>query len=1241
MKMRKLPDTRTLPAGGYPVVAIGASTGGLDAVTELLINVEPGTGMSYVYLQHPGAGTTADIMARLTLSVTLKVMEARHELVMEPNCVYVIPPGGEVQLSEGMLMLARRTAKRRDHRLIDKFFTSLAKGYRGGVIGVVLSGEGTDGTAGLKAIKIAGGIAFTQDETAAADEMPRSAMSAGVVDMVLSAAEIGQELSKIGKQTDVFEELQVGAGAVSDVDEYLLNIIQLVQKTTGIDFAHYKISTIKRRIVRRMLLYKLKDLKAYYEYLRRHASEITVLYHDLLINVTCFFRDGDSMEYLKKTILPQMLKSKAVDEQVRIWVPACSTGEEAYSMAILLMEIEEETGNKLPIQIFGTDLSEIAISKARLGIYTPGDLSDMSESRLRKYFVRTENNNFKVGKRIRDLCVFAQHNVFKDPPFSRLDLVSCCNFFIYLDIVLQEKCTALFFYALNANGYLVLGKSETISSAGQQLFSQAEKKFKVYVKKRDGSPKVMAEINYRLPAPEVKEGTERKRSASENQSEATSLEKTVDDILYAKYIPAAVVINQEMEILQFRGSTNLFLEPSRGKASLNLMKMARPGLAFDLRNCIHKAQTTGGVAYKADIQLKVKEQKHMVAVEVSSLPSHHEDKLLLVIFEEQQRPGLGEHADFSRDEQVRKLQDELNAVRNDMQAIIDEQEANKEQLQSANEEIISSNEELQSINEELETSKEEVESANEELTAINAELHMSNEQLLESQEYSEAIFETIREGVVVLNTDFRVKMANEAFYRAFHTEAQDTEGRLLYEIGEGQWNKPEIKELINNILLHDQQFDGYEMQYQLPGIGARTMLVNGRKVVQKANKQELMLLAFEDITDRRRAEVMKAEREEWFRNMANNAPVMIWTAGTDGLRNFFNVTWLTYTGRSMEQEMADGWVYDVLPEDKEMFLSIYQRAFEDRKPFVIEYRLRHHDGDYRWVKAIGRPTFSPDEQFTGFVGICTEIHDAKLAQAELEKVVSKRTFDLQQVNKELKQSNTELQQFAYVASHDLQEPLRKIMIFSDRLTAGPELPEASRNYIDKITDSAERMSQLINDLLDFSRATRKNERFAKTDLSAVLSSVLADFDLIIREKNAMVVIGEMPVIDTIPVQMEQLFHNIISNALKFSKEKTTPVIKISSRRVDKEEAGAIEGVDKQNEYVEIVFEDNGIGFSNEFAEQIFVLFQRLNGRHEYPGTGIGLALCRKIAENHGGRIYATSIESIHTEFHVILPVSRT
>ena len=386
--------------------------------------------MAFLFLRQAGEEAPREFAVQLTEATRMKVWEPVQETKLEPNCVYVIPADQDLQVAGGKIVLSRPSSRRRDDRPIDRLFSAVAKAHHGGMIAVLLTGEGFDGTSGLKAIKIAGGVTFIQDEPAASGDTAKSAMMAGFVDLVLSPAEIGRELSKIGEQPGAFADVQFGAASVSDTDENLLNIIHLLKRTTGIDFTHYKISTVKRRMVRRMLLYKLTDLKTYYEYLKRHSNEITVLYHDLLINVTCFFRDADSMEYLRKTILPQALKSKSPDEHLRIWVPACSSGEEAYSMAILLTEIQEESGTKIPVQIFGTDLSEIAISKARMGIFSPADLAEMTDVRMSKFFIRTENNQYRVDKAIRDLCVFAQHNVFKDPPFSRLDLISCCNFFI-------------------------------------------------------------------------------------------------------------------------------------------------------------------------------------------------------------------------------------------------------------------------------------------------------------------------------------------------------------------------------------------------------------------------------------------------------------------------------------------------------------------------------------------------------------------------------------------------------------------------------------------------------------------------------------------------------------------------------------------------------------------------------------------------------------------------------------------
>jgi len=1225
---------------GIPIVVIGASDGGFTAAHELFEHLTPDTGMAYLYMQISGHAvdrfnpSTSDGVAKWP------VKDAEDKLHLEPDHIYIIPPDKETKISHGVLHIGERKHKPRLPSALDVLLYSVAEHHRQGAIGIVLSGKGHDGSMGLKAVKIAGGITFCQDESAEFDEMPKAAITEGVVDLVLSPLEIARELKRLSRQSNMFSDMQITGGDRNQQDEYFHNIIQLLRKTMGMDFTHYKVSTIKRRIIRRMLLYKMDSLEKYSDYLRLNSNELTSLYQDLLINVTCFFRDRDSMEYLRKTVLPQIVRDKGSDEPTRIWVPACSTGEEAYSLAMLLVELQEENGSKGTIQIFGTDLSELAISKARLGVYNIGELADVSDSRLDKFFTRVDHETYRVNKVIRDSCIFAQHNVFKDPPFSRLDLISCCNLFIYLDNVLQQKCIALFYYALNPHGYLVLGKSEAITSPGQQMFAQLEKKFKVYVKKLNSAIKLSG-ASAQVSAIEIKVPPNRKKNTADAQVEIPNLEKTVDDLLYARFIPASVVINQQMEILQFRGSTNLFLEPPPGKASFNLLKMARPELVFDLRNCIHKAIASRTIVRKESIELIVRDTRHIASIEAIPLQTNDDDKLLLIIFQEHQDTPDKKEIELSRDTMVQKLREELDAARNDMRSIIEEQEASKEELQSANEEIISSNEELQSINEELETSKEEVEAANEKLTSINAELQRSNEQLLETQEYANAMFQTIQEGVVVLNADLRVKMANTSFYRTFHARAEAIEGRLLFEIAEGKLDTAELRAAIDNILYQGMQIEGYEMQFPLLTTGSRVMLLNGRKLVQKVDRQELLLLAFEDITDRRRAEKMTAEREEWFRNMANNAPVMIWTADPDGLRTFFNVTWLTYTGRSMDEEIANGWVNDVFPPDKSQFLSIYKKAFQEQKQFMIEYRLRRWDGEYRWVRAIGRPTFSPDDQFTGFVGICTEIHDSRLMQEELERKVSERTLDLQEVNKELKRSNNELQQFAYVASHDLQEPLRKILAFSDRLLNYTELPAPITSYLVKISNSASRMSQLIRDLLDFSRAVKIDGQFTAVDLNATLQSVLSTLDLTIKQKQAIIAWDELPVIEAIPLQMEQLFYNIVNNAIKFSKEQVPPVVKISSRQLGDEAIRNMEGLDPELQYVEIAIEDNGIGFSNEYAEQIFVIFQRLHAKHEYPGTGIGLALCRKIVENHGGRIFATSIEQVRTEFHVILPAKHT
>lgn len=834
----------------FPIVAIGASAGGIEAASELFEALDAQTNMGYIYIQHMDPHFKSLLSEVISKKTKMKVVEAKHLMPIEPNHVYIIPANKEMTLIDGMLALNSKTDKGNYRMPIDHFMVDLADKQQAAAIGIVLSGAGSDGTLGLKAIKMAGGLTFVQDDSAQFQSMPRSAIAEGVVDMVVSPREIAKELERLSQQAEViFETMkETSESLIPNDDEDLRALLQLLRKSTSVDFTHYKMNTIKRRIIRRMLLYKLGSLKEYVQYLKQHLSEVNVLYNDLLINTTTFFRDADTMEFLKKTIVPKIIKNGSPSDPIRIWVPACSTGEEAYSIAMIFMEVLGDRAANTAIQIFATDLSDLAITKARLGLYTRNDVADISPRRLQRFFTKIDGG-FRIVKPIRDLCVFAPHNIFKDPPFSRIDLISCCNLMIYLDTVLQKKLLSTFHYALTPEGSLILGKSETIGTS-MHLFGQIEKKFKIYTKKNDTRSRPIFEMNYRVPEPDKAGVLPFRKPIPKTADTTTDLEKSVDHILLNKYVPASVVVNQELEILLFRGSTGLFLEPSPGKASLNLLKMARPGLAFELRNTIHKAIRSGQAVRKTGLEIEVNKAAHQVTVEVVPLKSEVDEQLFLVVFEKTDLPELTElKAGHSKDKLVKQLEEELKAAREDMRSIIEEQEASNEELQSAYEEIVSSNEELQSINEELETSKEELESTNEELMTINAELQIRNEQLAEAYEYSEDVFSTIREAILVLDKDLRVKTANKSFYHIFGLRPDYIEGMLIYELNNRQWDIPQLRELLEQLLPKQQNIMAYEIKHNFTNLGEKVLLINACRLVQKIHQQQLSLLAIEDLTD--------------------------------------------------------------------------------------------------------------------------------------------------------------------------------------------------------------------------------------------------------------------------------------------------------------------------------------------------------------------------------------------------------
>jgi two-component system CheB/CheR fusion protein len=839
----------------FPIVAIGASVGGLEAVTALLKSLPANTGMAFIYVQHLNPDHKSFLASILSGITKMKVQEVEDMAYMAPNNVYIIPHNKGIEVTDGHIKLLPRI-KGGAAISIDVLFSSLAETHKENVIGIVLSGNAHDGTGGLKAIKDAGGLTFAQDDSAQASSMPKSAIAAGVVDFVLSPKGIARKLmqfGKVGLPKHVFEEKKKDI-VVEDYNPDLKIIFELLHKETGVDFSHYKMPTIKRRLNHRMLQCGAKTIKEYAKLLIKKNSELNLLYGSLLINVTSFFRDAEAFAYLKITFLPKLIKSKLPGETLRIWVPACSSGEEAYSIAMMVTELQDKKSKKIPVQIFATDLSEQAINDARIGEYTAANMKFVSKKYTDRFFAKV-GDNYRIVKEIREMCVFAPHNILRDPPFSRMDFISCCNMLIYFDTAAQKKIFATMHFALNEKGHLMLGKAESIGTSSQ-LFSRINNKFKIYSRKKNtGTPKILELTPHfsRTNLNSKKVGFPAK-SVSINP---TDVENAIDFTLLSRYMPACAVVNKDMEILQFRGKASSYLIHSSGKASLNILKMARPEFAFELRNALNKVIKTKQAVCKSGIEIEIDSVFRMMSLDVSPLKTEWDEQLLLIVFTLQEQVEKfieqgkgGQNNSTQKDRRIKKLTEELNTTRAEMNSIIETQETTYEELQAANEEIVSTNEEFQTLNEELETSKEEIQASNEELLSTNHELQTRNDLLTESYEYSEAIIATVHEPMLVLNKDLHIKSANKSFYKKFLVKKEETEGKFLFDLGNNQWNIPKLRELLRDIISKNTGFQNFEVTHTFPGIGEKIMLLNAHLIIQKTHSEQLILLAIEDITVR-------------------------------------------------------------------------------------------------------------------------------------------------------------------------------------------------------------------------------------------------------------------------------------------------------------------------------------------------------------------------------------------------------
>lgn len=725
--------------GSCPVVGVGASAGGLAAFEAFFSGLprDKDPGMAFVLVQHL-APDHESLLAELVRRYTrMEVFEVKDGMAIRPNCVYIIPPNHDLALLNGALQLLE-PAEPHGHRLpIDSFFRSLAADQHERAIGVVLSGTGSDGTLGVRAIKGEGGMVIAQTpESTEFDGMPRSAIATGLVDFQLAPAEMPAQLLAYAARAFGTRARPVDA-PVSPVDESALNkVFVFLRALTGHDFSEYKTNTVKRRIDRRLAVHQIESMDAYVKFLQGNPAEGTALFRDLLIGVTSFFRDPEAFAALEGRVIPRFFKDKDAGSPIRVWSAGCSTGEEAYSLAMLLREHMEARKETHAIQLFATDLDPEAIAIARAGIYPASIASQVPPGRLARWFrADPEGGGYRIHKGIRDMLVFSEHDVIRDPPFSRLDLISCRNLMIYLGGALQQRLLPVFHYALNPGGVLLLGTSEGIGDFGD-LFAPLDRESRIYLRQPDALvSKRPARGRFRSPLPAT--GPSRQAAVRGSEGARASLREMTERGVLQQISAAAVLVNGQGDVLYLHGRTGMYLEPAPGEASVNnILKMAREGLRVDLTTALRRAVASHDLARASNVRVRTNGSYSMVNLSVrpaSGRTVEAESDLYLVVLEAAasaapQAPGetpltvVETEGETDVDQRIAALKDELRTKGEYLEAANEELETTNEDLRTSNEEMQSVNEELQSTNEELETSKEELQSVNEELATVNAEL---------------------------------------------------------------------------------------------------------------------------------------------------------------------------------------------------------------------------------------------------------------------------------------------------------------------------------------------------------------------------------------------------------------------------------------------------------------------------------------------------------------------------------------
>ena len=955
-------------------MALSASAASTGSLQHVLTRLPRSNDVAIIIVLQHRVALNEDAFRRALAESGIALADVRDDTPIAGGCIYLIAANCVVGVENGRFR-TRPTEEVGGPGLIDSFLVSLAHDEDGRSIAVALAGTNGDGTLGFKAIKEAGGLTLAEETNEArTGELASSDTPAALADAVLPLNDLVERLSVAIRQLAV-----QGVAAPAASRAALTAIAGVLRNRTGHDFHGYKSGTFLRRVQRRMQVLSVAEVEAYVEILRGQPEEAQELFNDLLIGVTQFFRDPKEFEILERDVIPKLFIDKSRDDQIRFWVIGCSTGEEAYSLAILLREHMAKLDVVPQVQIFATDLDGRALASARAARFASSISETMSPERLARWFVK-EGNTYCLVKELREMCIFSQHSIIKDAPFSRLDLISCRNLLIYLDAELQSRVIPLFHFALKPDGILFLGNSENVSRH-TDLFAAIDSRSRIF-RRRETGTRILPDFPFAAPDRRSGPAVITEERARPNGVTLTRRAERLAE----RYAPAYVITDTAYNVLHFSGRTGRYIDPAGGAASLNLLQLAHPDLRLDIRAALTSAAETDQTVQIEGLQIGQDGSRLSVDLIVEPMRDDPQARGYFVLFKDggpvaaAERKGAGGAAGTL--EHTRRLESELSATRERLQATIEELESTNEELKSSNEEYQSLNEELQSTNEELQTSKEEQQSVNEELTTVNGELAHRVQELGRANSDLKNFLESTQIATIFLDNELRITNYTPAVTEIFHLIETD-EGRPIAHI-KSRIAYEELQEDARRVL---RTLGVVEREITNSTTGAQYMV----RVLPYRSVDNFIagvVITFVDITERKQAEERQRASERRLRALVEGIPQLVWRAAEDGRWSWASPQWSTYTGQTEAQSRNQGWLDAVHPDDRAQAVEAWRSATRTGV-LQMEGRLRSAvDGHYRWFQTRAMPMHGEDGKVVEWLGTSTDIDELRRMQEQQQVLVS-------------------------------------------------------------------------------------------------------------------------------------------------------------------------------------------------------------------------------------------------------------